>query len=74
MEGLHIPTFTSASNVSNMKKSNSNQSLGAGSIDFDVLSAYLEQDGVYGFNEGALPPSLLPSSGASSTNSGEYHK
>lgn len=66
MEGLHIPTFTSASN---MKKSNSNQSLGAGSIDFDVLSAYLEQDGVYGFNEGALPPSLLPSSGASSTNS-----
>ncbi|GMI10812.1 hypothetical protein TrRE_jg12877 [Triparma retinervis] len=69
MDGFALPTFTSFTSAAAMKKSPSNQSLGGASIDFDVLSAYLEQDGAYGFNENALPPSLLPSSGASSTGS-----
>ena len=71
MDGFALPTFTSFTSAAAMKKSPSNQSLGGASIDFDVLSAYLEQDGAYGFNENALPPSLLPSSGASSTGSGK---
>eukprot|EP00520_Triparma_pacifica_P020317 CAMPEP_0118652514 /NCGR_PEP_ID=MMETSP0785-20121206/11358_1 /TAXON_ID=91992 /ORGANISM="Bolidomonas pacifica, Strain CCMP 1866" /LENGTH=404 /DNA_ID=CAMNT_0006545035 /DNA_START=73 /DNA_END=1287 /DNA_ORIENTATION=+ len=64
-----MPTFTSASNNAvQVKKSSSQNSLGSLGLqdtDFDLLNAYLEDAG-----ESDIP-SALPSSGASSTGSGE---